>query len=96
MALYSLSEQAKIGLQEIWGYIAQDNPIAADKVEGKLLQAFALLAERPFIGQRREDMTSLEVRFWPVFKLSDSVSCRGASLADYPYFKRLSGYWWNP
>ena len=42
---YELSPEATDDLQEIWIYIANDNPIAADKLEDDIYAACELLAK---------------------------------------------------
>jgi plasmid stabilization system protein ParE len=42
---YELSPEATEDLQEIWVYIANDNPAAADKLEGDIYAACELLAK---------------------------------------------------
>jgi len=44
---YELSPEATDDLQEIWVYIANDNPIAADKLEDDIYAACELLAKNP-------------------------------------------------
>jgi plasmid stabilization system protein ParE len=51
---------------EIWSYIAGDNLEAANRVEGAIYSACALLAENPLAGRIREDLTAWPVRFWLV------------------------------
>ena len=43
---YELSPEALADLQEIWVYIAGDNPAAADKLEADIYHACELLARR--------------------------------------------------
>jgi len=61
-----LSPEARDDLQEIWVYIAQDNPAAADKREGDIYAACELLAKSPHLGHKRPDLTEEPVLFWPV------------------------------
>ena len=63
---YELSPEATDDLQEIWVYIANDNPIAADKLEDDIYSACELLAKNPRLGHRRSDLTDEPVLFWPV------------------------------
>jgi plasmid stabilization system protein ParE len=63
---YELSPQARDDLQEIWGYIAQDNPAVADQLEGDIYAACELLAKNPHLGHKRPDLTEEPVLFWPV------------------------------
>ena len=72
---YELSPEATDDLQEIWVYIANDNPIAADKLEDGIYAACELLAKNPRLGHRRPDLTGEPVLFWPV---------RGAIHGDLP------------
>lgn len=66
MSRYQFTPQALDDLFEIWSYIAQDNPAAADRVEEAIYQACELLAKSPLAGTIRKDLTSLPVRFWGV------------------------------
>ena len=50
---YELSPEATDDLQEIWVYIANDNPIAADKLEDDIYAACELLAKNSRFGHRR-------------------------------------------
>ena len=63
---YILSSAALYELDEIWSYIAQDNPEAADRWIGKLLDACETLASNPHIGHSRADITDKTLLFWPV------------------------------
>jgi plasmid stabilization system protein ParE len=63
---YELSPEATDDLQEIWIYIANDNPAAADKLEEDIYAACELLAKNPRLGHRRSDLTDEPVLFWPV------------------------------
>jgi plasmid stabilization system protein ParE len=63
---YELSPEALADLQEIWVYIANDNPAAADKLEDDIYQACELLVKNPRLGHKRPDLTDEPVLFWPV------------------------------
>ena len=63
---YELSPEATDDLQEIWVYIANDNPAAADKLEEDIYAACELLAKNPRLGHRRSELTDEPVLFWPV------------------------------
>jgi len=52
---YSLGEQAKQDIDEIWSYIAEDNETAADRVVDSLFRQFEILAANPRIGRRRQE-----------------------------------------
>ena len=66
MTSFQLTPQAVDDLFEIWSYIGEENPESANRVEESILAACRTLAESPFIGVMREDLTRLPVRFWLV------------------------------
>lgn len=66
MSQYVLGSTALLELDEIWSYIAQDNPEAADRWVEKLLDACETLAGNPHIGHARTEITDKAVLFWPV------------------------------
>jgi len=47
---------ADADLEEIWAYIARDNPAAADKLIRQISDMFGLLADNPEIGIRQDDI----------------------------------------
>jgi plasmid stabilization system protein ParE len=63
-----LSQEALSDLDEIWLYIAQDNPTAADRVVDELYAASYKLAEFPGMGHLREDLIDEPLRFWSVYQ----------------------------
>ncbi len=58
MKPYRVSEAAHGDLDEIWFYIAQDNPDAADRIVRTLVSRFAMLAGMPEVGRRREELSA--------------------------------------
>lgn len=66
MTGYQLTPQALDDLFDIWSYIAQDSPAAADRVEQAIYLACERLVGSPLIGMIRKDLTALPVRFWLV------------------------------
>ena len=66
MTRYQFTPQAITDLFDIWTFIAEDNPAAADKVEEAVFRACDLLADSPLAGRIRNDLTGLPVRFWLV------------------------------
>ena len=66
MKEYVLGRDVEWDLEEIWSYIAQDSPDAADRWVSKLFDAFEAIAQNPGIGHTRKDLTSYPVLFWPV------------------------------
>ncbi len=63
---YELSPEARDDLQEIWIFIAGDNPAAADKLEADIYKACEVLPENPRLGHKRPDLTDAPLLFWPV------------------------------
>jgi len=63
---YLISPDALDDLQGIWDFIALDSLEAADRVIDELLENFQELANHPGIGHTRRDLTTRDVRFWPV------------------------------
>jgi plasmid stabilization system protein ParE len=63
---YELSPQARDDLQDIWVYIASDDPGEADKLELEIYEACELLAKNPRLGHKRSDLTDQPVLFWQV------------------------------
>ena len=66
MSKYQFTPQAVADVFEIWTFIAQDNPTAADRVEEAVYRACNFLAHSPLVGRMRKDLTPLPVRFWVV------------------------------
>ncbi len=67
MPEFFVTDRAQADLDSIWNYIASDNPDAADRVEDSIVEAFSKLAEHPFMGHKREDLTGKDLRFWGVY-----------------------------
>ena len=65
MSAYILSPDALQDLEDIWDFIAFDNPSAADRLEDEFFNAFEKLARQPRMGHSRLDVTERDVRFWP-------------------------------
>ncbi len=66
MTDFIVSPVASRDLDEIWVYIAEDSPSAADRWLDKLEKAIHLLASVPTVGHVRKDLTDKPVLFWPV------------------------------
>src|ERR1700744_5347443 len=64
MSGYVLTPLAKADIFDIWTYIADHNQDAADRVELAIFDACAFLAESPFRGHSRPDITVRPLRFW--------------------------------
>lgn len=65
MNQYRVSDAARSDLDEIWFYIAQDNPAAADRFIRALVSRFPTLASMPQVGRQREELSS-RLRSFPV------------------------------
>ena len=50
---------------DLWVYIAQDNPKAADRLLDEIKDKFGLLSEQPRLGPARPDIAP-ELRYVPV------------------------------
>jgi toxin ParE1/3/4 len=59
------SPLAQDDLNDIWEFIAQDNPYAATRLVDLVEQKCDLLAENPEIGRKRDDLAP-ELRSFPV------------------------------
>jgi addiction module RelE/StbE family toxin len=58
---------AQRDLLEIWRYIAEDNPDAADRMSTGFSNAFRQLQDQPRSGRTRSDLAGdRDVRFWRV------------------------------
>ncbi|MCB1581339.1 MAG: type II toxin-antitoxin system RelE/ParE family toxin [Alphaproteobacteria bacterium] len=65
MSLVRRTRQADEDLIEIWVYIAQDNPLAADHWLDEIEDKFRLLSEQPRLGPARPDIAQ-GLRYFPV------------------------------
>jgi plasmid stabilization system protein ParE len=63
MSGYALHPDAFADLDEIRGFIAEENPEAADRVLTEMFEEFRILAGFPHVGHLRQDLTSRPVRF---------------------------------
>ncbi len=66
MSSYLFTPQSIADLFDIWSFIAQDNSVAADRVEDAVFRACDFLTASPLAGRVRKELTSLPVRFWVV------------------------------
>jgi plasmid stabilization system protein ParE len=72
-APFHFTLQATEDLDSIWWFIAEDNRDAADRVEIEIVATCRRLAKHPRMGTKRQDITSLPVRFWTVPKFPNYV-----------------------
>ena len=66
MSGFVFHPDALTDLNEIWEYIAADNPAAADLVLEDIQEAIHSLVPFPKLGHQRPDLTSRPLRFHPV------------------------------
>lgn len=66
MRQWEFTPRARRDLFEIWDYIAEDNPEAANRVAQAIVLACDLLSNSPLAGKVREDLAPLPLRFWLV------------------------------
>ena len=57
MSQYRVSAEARSDLDEIWLYIARDNPDAADKYICAIVSRFPTLASMPLMGRERAELS---------------------------------------
>jgi plasmid stabilization system protein ParE len=72
-APFRLTPQATEDLDAIWWLIAEDNQVAAERVEMEIIAACHRLAKHPRMGTKRQDITMLPVRFWTIPKFPNYV-----------------------
>jgi toxin ParE1/3/4 len=63
MTGYDFHPEAVVDLDEIWDFIAGDNPTAADRLVAEILTAVNNLVSFPEYGHKRPDLTSRTLRF---------------------------------
>ena len=67
------SPRVRLDLIDIWTYIAQDNPDAADGLLDRFEEVMGRLAERPLMGRKRpelgEALRSFPIRNYVIFYL---------------------------
>ena len=66
MSGFVLHPDALTDLNEIWEYIAADNPGAAGRVLKEIYEAIRALVPFPQVGHSRSDLTSQPLRFHPI------------------------------
>ena len=63
MVTYDFHPEVRADLDEIWQFIAADNPDAADRMIAQIVEAIDHLVPFPGVGHRRPDLTSRPLRF---------------------------------
>ncbi len=59
-----ISNDTLADLQEIWTFIAQDNPSKATEIINKIYYRFDMLPKFPYMGTERSDILN-QLRFFP-------------------------------
>jgi plasmid stabilization system protein ParE len=68
VAEFEVSGPARQDLREIYDWIAQDDPAAADRVLTDIRDAIVRLAEMPGLGHVRDDLADESLRAWTVHR----------------------------
>jgi plasmid stabilization system protein ParE len=72
-APFQLTALAAEDLDAIWWFIAEHSRDAANRVELEIVASCRRLARHPLMGTKRQDITSLSLRFWTVTKFPNYV-----------------------
>ncbi len=56
MATFTVRPKARIDIDEIWDYIAEDSPAQADSFIDRMVSKLKLLAHEPGLGRFRHDL----------------------------------------
>jgi antitoxin ParD1/3/4 len=70
---YRFTPEAEDDLFEIWRYIARDSVAAANRVESAVYDACVFLAQEPWSGSPRKDVTAFPVHFWTIQRYPNYV-----------------------
>jgi len=65
---YKVTPRAQSDLRSILRRIGQENLSAGEHMRELFYHAFFNLGETPYMGQKRDDLTSKPVRFWPAHR----------------------------
>lgn len=65
MKRFCITSTARTDLDDLWLFIAQDDPEAADRFHDLLLSKFLALAKHPLMGRARDELRS-DMRGFPV------------------------------
>lgn len=67
MGRFNLSKPASRDLRDVIAWIRKQSPSAAVRVRGEFRKAMATLADFPYIGHERRDLTDQPLRFWALY-----------------------------
>ena len=65
MKRFRVTSEAESDLDEIWLFIAEDDPDSADRFHDRLLDTFLTLASQPMMGRSRDELRP-GIRSFPV------------------------------
>lgn len=82
MKRYTIAPQARADIASIYEYIARDNQRAARRIRELLLQKFRLLAQQPYMGEARSDISE-GLRMFPAgnYVILYRPATRGVAIA---------------
>jgi toxin ParE1/3/4 len=94
MGKFRLADAARRDLEDIWDYIAKDNPSAADSFVEILLEKCRLLAGEPELGRDRPEiktgLRSLPVKKYVIFyRVTESMVEIARVLSGYRDITKL-------
>ncbi len=66
MSRYTVSPEAEDDLLDIWAFVADDNPGAADRLIDTFYEHFIELARQPAMGRKRPEFQGPNYRSFPI------------------------------
>jgi toxin ParE1/3/4 len=84
MSIYRLAKAAEQDLEDLWVYLAEKSPIAADRQIGKLLNRLPMLAQFPNMGIERNDLLP-GVRSFPSKAISKEENTKFGREVGYSF-----------
>lgn len=97
MKPYSIAPRARADLKSIYRYIARDNQRAAGRLRELFLQKFRLLAQQPYMGETRSDLSE-GLRMFTVgnYVILYRPAPRGVAIVRVIHAARdIYAAWWN-
>lgn len=73
MTPFVLTRLARQDLEEVWDYLAAENPTAAERVLTRIEETIMKLAKAPGMGDLREDLADRRHRFFWSTRTSSST-----------------------
>ncbi len=91
MAEIRWTEEAVKWLRDIYDYISEDNPIAAQKVIEGIYAKAQILESFPEIGYKYRDEPDGQVRILPLWSLQNCLSHQARRCRDSRHLPRFNG-----